>query len=190
MRCFISSGHGPKSGGGYDSGADPPGPDDEHVLCDEIARAMAMAMRTLEPHVVPRGALADKIAYVNRWSRPGDVALEIHLNAGPPTAHGCESFYYSQAAKPFAAEVHAALVKLGRAPRGVKPDSQSSRKQLSWCRLTKPWAALVEVAFITNPEEHAWLQHGGTALAGAALAKGVDAWFVSQPSLLAPPELS
>ena len=178
MRCFLSAGHGPRTRGGYDPGADPAGPAEEHALCGGIVRAIAHAMAVVEPHVVPGGDLATKIAYVNRWSRPGDVAVEIHLNSGPPEAKGAEAYYYSVPARPFASELHAALVKIGRGPRGVKLDTSSQHpKGLAWCRQTKPWAALVEVAFITNPAELLWLTDGGGVQAAAlALAKGVDAW--------------
>jgi len=177
MRCFVSAGHGPKAGGQYDPGADPPGPGEEHAIAEEIAREMAHAMVLVEPHVVPRGNLKTRIAYVNRWSRPGDVAVEVHLNSGTPDVAGCEVYFFSLEARRFAAEMHASLVKIGRAPRGVKVDASSQHPAgLAWCRQTKPWAALVEVAFLTNAEELKWLLGGGASLAGKALAKGVDSW--------------
>jgi len=171
MRCFISAGHSET-----DPGADPPGPETEHAICAAIAREMAHQMKVVEPHLVPSSDLKTKIAYVNRWSRPGDIAVEIHLNSGPPQVDGCEVYYYSTTARGLASELHASLVKIGRAPRGVKPDTKSARKSLGWCRLTKPWAALVEVAFITNPAELAWLQSDGVEQAALALAKAADAW--------------
>jgi N-acetylmuramoyl-L-alanine amidase len=173
MRVFLSAGHGGPVGGLVDPGATV-GPLTEYDLCLDIVHVAARAARMVLPIMVPSGTLSEKIKWVNYWSEPGDVAIEVHLNAGDERAHGCEVFYASDRGKHIAAEIHAALVRADRSPRGIKPDSQSSHMRLGWCRQTQPWAVLVEVAFLTNEEERHWLVHGGCIAAGEAIAAGMD----------------
>lgn len=178
LRCFISAGHQERPF----TKPDDPGTEVDGIREDELAWAiadeLALALRLVQPQLVPQTTLAERVAWVNVWSRPGDVCLEVHLNSGPPAAYGCETFHApgSQTGRQFAAELHASLVKLGRSPRGVKPDTASARKRLAWLRNTRPWAALVEVAFLTNDLERAWLLDGGVEAAGHALAAAVDNW--------------
>lgn len=198
MRAFLSAGHGPtrdlRYQPGYSAPANPnrllpalsrevlagAGKMSEHVLADWIIRECARDLETVEPFLVPRLALNERIAFVNRWSSPGDIAIEVHLNSagadGRP--HGVETFYAagSDKGRQLAACLHASLVKIGRPPRGPKPDTDSGPGSLNWCRRTQPWAALVEVAFMSNPGELEWLLKTGGREAGEALAKGIESW--------------
>jgi N-acetylmuramoyl-L-alanine amidase len=189
MRCFVSAGHGPRNGRSrLDPGAIAGGIT-EHELADWIARRIALGMKVLEPHVVPRTSLSRRIKYVNKWSRPGDVCVEIHMNSFTNIdAKGAEVYYCSgsKTGQQLGSLLLAGLARIGRPIRDVKPDSQShvgsklnrrgKPQGLGWCRRTKPWAALVEVAFITNPEERAWLIGGGAEQAAIALASSMDSW--------------
>ena len=197
MHCFVSAGHGPKSNLEFDPGIVVPWTSgalakalridavhdesiEEHGLCEWIAREMAHAMTKATPVFVPRGSLTEKIAFVNRWSQPGDVAVEIHLNGGADgKPQGAETFYAqgSDKGKHLASILHAALAGIGRSPRGSKPDTQSARGKLGWCRNLKAWAAIVEVGFLTSPIDRTWLFNGGGREAGLALAAAIDGWI-------------
>jgi len=149
----------------------------EDALVWAIADEMALSMANCVPLLVPMATLTERIAWVNRWSQPGDLAVEVHLNwSSSPDPAGCETFYAGSSARgrELAAQLHAGLVRIGRSPRGVKSDAESARKRLAWCRDTRPWAALVEVSFLTNEQELHWILHGGTIAAGRALAGAVD----------------
>jgi N-acetylmuramoyl-L-alanine amidase len=174
MRAFVSVGHGGQPGGAIDPGHTT-GPVHEFDLCREIVETAALTTLLVPVIMVPMNRLRGKIAWVNRWSRPGDVAIEVHLNAhANEAAHGCEVFFASDRGRKIAAEIHASLVRIGRSPRGVKIDSASQWSRLAWCRETKPWAVLVEVAFLSNDGERAWLLSGGTIEAGKAIASAID----------------
>jgi N-acetylmuramoyl-L-alanine amidase len=177
MRCFISAGHQERPLAADDDPGAVAGGEREDVLTWAIADEIALAMASCEPVLVPQATRHERIEWVNKWSRPGDLAVEVHLNAGPIAAYGCEVYYagMSNRGRQLAAELHAGLVRIGRSPRGVKPDTQSQHSGgLDWCRQTKPWAALVEVCFLTHAEERKWLTHGGALAAGRALAAAVD----------------
>jgi N-acetylmuramoyl-L-alanine amidase len=189
MKCLLSAGHGPKRSGGYDPGAtvwDPlpsePGAvlREEHELAIQIVREIAHELRDVPVVLVPSDTLSGKIRFVNRWSRPGDLAIEIHLNwASSSTARGAETFFASGSdrGRHLASILHAALVRIGRPARGAKPDTQSSHKRLAWCRRTKPWAVIVEVGFLTNEADLDWIvTRGGIGESARALASAVDSW--------------
>ena len=134
-------------------------------------------MRDVVPTLVPSVQLVRKIEYVNQWSQAGDVALEVHLNSGPPEVRGCESFYYSgsRRGQQLAEDCVIQLRRFGLQSRGAKLDSDSQHGRLAWVRDTKPWAALVEVEFLTNADARVWLlDEDGIRKAGKAIAQAID----------------
>jgi len=150
---------------------------DEHAIARAIADAAARDARDVLPVLVPSIGLAQKIEHVNRWSQPGDVAVEVHLNSGPPDVRGCESFYYSgsRRGQRLAEDCVIQLRRFGLHSRGAKVDSDSQHGRLAWVRDTKPWAALVEVEFLTNADARVWLlDEGGIRKAGKAIAQAID----------------
>lgn len=85
--------------------------------------------------------------------RSDTLAVDIHFNAGPPTATGCEVLcpikptkYELDVATDLASSISSAL---GVRNRGVKDESHSARKRLGWMRLPCE-NALVEICFLTN----------------------------------------
>lgn len=79
-----------------------------------------------------------------------DLFISIHCNASEdPKAHGTETYHYQNSAvgKRLAKRVHEKLVGLGLRDRGVKPGNFYILKN------TKMPAILVEIGFISNPEE-------------------------------------
>lgn len=93
--------------------------------------------------------LAQRARTANAWG--ADAYLSIHVNAaGNPQAHGVETYHHpeaSEASRRLAQAIHGHLVPLFRADRGVR------QKDLAVLRLTRCPAVLVELGFITNPED-------------------------------------
>ena len=196
MRVFLSAGHTPERPGAvipdyeFDERLDLR----EHDLAHRIVSDLAGALRVARPEVVPALRLSQRIAYINRWSEPGDLAVEIHLNAAPSErANGAEAFYYGDSAtgRHLGFMLVARIADLGRRRRGAKRDTRSHAGSLSFLRRTKPWAALVEVEFITNPDARAWLiepqgmdelgnlgwhDMPGWRAAALSMAWGLDEW--------------
>jgi N-acetylmuramoyl-L-alanine amidase len=91
--------------------------------------------------------LGEKTAIANNLK--ADVFLSVHINSGPSTAHGTESFYTNAQSKEFADIIHKHLVKgTGTFDRGLKARS------LYVTRNTKMPSTLVEIGFITNKTEN------------------------------------
>ncbi len=176
MRAFISAGHYDDPARTGEEGARDGG-FTEFSITQSIADAVAVALRDVAPALVPSVVLQSKIQYVNRWSQPGDVAVEVHLNAGPPDVRGCESFFYSgsRRGQTLAEDCVIQLRRFGLQSRGAKQDTESQHGRLAWVRDTKPWAALVEVEFLTNADARAWLlDEDGIRKAGKAIAQAID----------------
>lgn len=86
--------------------------------------------------------------------------VAIHCNSGDPRAAGSEAYYAkkgSARSKAFAIKVLAACVgAMGRGDRGVKREDQSQHSGLAVFGLAdKMDSCLVEVGFITNPNDRA-----------------------------------
>lgn len=95
-----------------------------------------------------------------------DLFVSLHCNASPNVlAHGTETYYLSQQAKSLAEAIHAGLVSLGLRDRGIK------RNKFYVLRHTEMPAVLVEVGFVTNPDDAAklasvdWLNKAADAIA-------------------------
>jgi N-acetylmuramoyl-L-alanine amidase len=84
-----------------------------------------------------------------------DLFLSIHVNAGPPSAHGCEAYFAAgdKRGQALGAKLCTVLWTHGQLhPRGVKQDNQSQHTSLRVLRDTyraMP-ATLLEVGFLTN----------------------------------------
>jgi N-acetylmuramoyl-L-alanine amidase len=105
--------------------------------------------------------LADTMAFLKGRTKPNDLLLEIHYNAGPAAAKGTEALVPEN---PTEAELEIAdritdivSIVLGTVERGsrgrtdgVKDESESNRGRLGWMRLTGI-NVLLEVEFISNP---------------------------------------
>jgi N-acetylmuramoyl-L-alanine amidase len=94
-----------------------------------------------------------------------DLFLSIHLNAGPPSAHGVEAFVAKgdHASHRVAEVLVSAIAELGMASRGVKWDSQSQHSRLAVLRGTfrSMPAVLLEIGFVTNGRDSALLKSPG-----------------------------
>jgi len=110
-----------------------------------------------------------------------DLFLSIHLNAGPPSAHGVEAFVVKgdHASRRVAELFVSAVSELGMASRGVKWDTQSQHPRLAVLRGTfrSMPAILLEIGFVTNTRDakllhdRHWLDRAASAVAQACSAQ-------------------
>lgn len=112
--------------------------------------------------------LQERIKFINTQAKTGDICLELHMNAGPAAATGNEVFYHADypVIKSRAEKISKALEKwMGVISRWAKPDTATRFGRLGFCRDTKPEAYLIELGFITNPDDvdDVWVK-GASAL--------------------------
>ncbi len=122
-------------------------------------------------------SLADRVKIAN--SSGADLYVSIHANGyTQETAHGTETFYCTTGHPDsafLAQTIHQYLVSgIQRKDRGVKTASFTVLKE------TMMPSALVEIAFITNPEEELLLNSDGfRTIAAHSLCQGILAYFQS-----------
>ncbi|MBE9126475.1 MULTISPECIES: N-acetylmuramoyl-L-alanine amidase [unclassified Coleofasciculus] len=181
-RIFISAGHGGIEQGGRDLGA----------IAGSTTEAQEMIL--LRDQVVPelrsRGfevlsvpddlSSSGSIQWINARSRPNDVALEIHTGASSnPSVRGASVYYIANNTE---RKNHAELMLLAlvrRLPqlpnRGAKPDTATGVGNLAFCRDTTLPSLLMEVGYLTNPEDRFIIQNRRREMA-LGIADGLAAW--------------
>ena len=151
MRIFIDPGHGGADPGAVNTAM---GLRESNVNLDTalILGPMLQAQghtiqysRTTDKAV----SLSERARMANAWG--AELFVSIHCNAvDNPQANGTETIFFrvQTRAEQLAKDIQAALVAAnGLRNRGVKP------MNLAVLRLTRMPAALVELAFISNPHE-------------------------------------
>lgn len=171
MRICIDPGHG-----GVDSGAVGPSGLHEASVTQYAAKHLAAGLKTIGHQVtITHGGggmqLIKRAAVSNRFR--ADLFISLHCNAAEnPSAHGSETWYCrgSVAGEAWAKRLQAALIEVGgRHDRGIKAGS------FAVLRHTIAPAILVELAFISNPEEEKLLKSAewvNRVLVGLAQAIG------------------
>jgi N-acetylmuramoyl-L-alanine amidase/Mannosyl-glycoprotein endo-beta-N-acetylglucosaminidase len=164
-RIFISAAHGGKEAGGIDQGAIAGGTSEakEMILLRDLI-VTELRARSLEILAVPDDlSAAQTITWINSRGRRGDVALEIAANAAnSPSVRGASIFYIANNSDRKSNAEQLLVGLLRRVPqlpnRGVKPDTDSGLGSLAFCRQTTLPALVMQVAFLSNPEDRALLQ--------------------------------
>lgn len=164
-RIFISAAHGGKEDGKIDPGSIAGGTTEsrEMILLRDLI-VTELRGRNLEVLSVPDDLSAvQTISWINSRSRAGDVALEIHTDgANNPTVRGAGVFYIANnTERKQNAEIllTGLLRRVNQLPsRGVRPDTDSGLGRLQFCRQTNLPALLMQVGFITSPEDRNLLQ--------------------------------
>jgi hypothetical protein len=137
--------------------------------------------RNLEVLAVPDDlSAAQTIAWINARANSKDVTIEIQANAASsPSVRGGSAFYI---AKNDQRKQNAEMVLKGllqRVPqlpnRGVKPDTESGLGSLQFCRQTAIAAVLLQVGFLSSPEDRALLQTRRRDFA-IGIAEGLANW--------------
>ncbi|PLZ99272.1 cell wall hydrolase [Fischerella thermalis CCMEE 5268] len=181
-RIFLSAAHGGKETGGIDPGSVAGGTTEarEMILLRDLI-VTELRARSFEVLSVPDDLSAKQtIDWINSRVRRGDVALEIHADAASsPSVRGASVFYIANNDE---RKSNAELVLMGllrrvtQLPnRGVKPDTNSGLGSLAFCRHTKAPALLMQVGFLSNPEDRALLQNRRRDFA-LGIADGLAAW--------------
>jgi len=181
-RIFISAAHGGIEAGRNDPGAIAGGTTEakEMILLRDLV-VTELRSRNLEVLAVPDDlSAAQTIAWINSRANTKDVALEIQANAASsPSVRGAGAFYI---AKNEQRKQNAETVLMGllrRVPqlpnRGVKADTDSGLGNLQFCRQTKIGALLLQVGFLSSPEDRALLQSRRRDFA-IGIAEGLATW--------------
>ena len=181
-RIFISAGHGGIEAGGRDVGASAGGTTEAQqmiLLRDQIVPELRS--RGFEVLSVPDDLSASQtIQWINARSQPNDVALEIHTGLfSNPSVRGASVYYIANNTE---RKNHAELMLLAmlrRLPqipnRGAKPDTNTGVGNLVFCRDTNLPSLLMEVGYISNPEDRALMQNQRRDIA-LGIADGLAAW--------------
>lgn len=181
-RIFISAAHGGIEGGKKDPGAIAGGTTEAQemiLLRDLIVRELRS--RNIEVLAVPDDLSASQtISWINSRAQNKDIALEISCDAASaPSVRGASVFYIAtnQQRKQHAETLLMALLR--RVPqlpnRGVKPDTESGFGSLQFCRQTAIAALVLQVGFLSNPEDRNLLQTRRRDFA-IGIAEGLNAW--------------
>ncbi|MEI6444723.1 MAG: N-acetylmuramoyl-L-alanine amidase [Nostocales cyanobacterium ELA583] len=181
-RIFISAAHGGTEAGKNDPGAIAGGTTEakEMILLRDLV-VIELRTRNLEVLAVPDDlSAAQTIAWINARANSKDVTIEIQANAASsPSVRGGSAFYI---AKNDQRKQNAEMVLKGllqRVPqlpnRGVKPDTESGLGSLQFCRQTAIAAVLLQVGFLSSPEDRALLQTRRRDFA-IGIAEGLANW--------------
>jgi N-acetylmuramoyl-L-alanine amidase len=175
MLVALDAGHGWAEGTGDPGAVGPSGLLESDVTL-LAALAMAERLRELGNEVVLTRSGRAFVSLQER-TRIADAAgaalfVSLHCNAAAsPAAHGSETLYYptSPSGRALAKRLQWALIEAGgRRDRGIKP-----RSDLHVLKAAAMPAVLVELAFISNPEEERllgseqWVTEVARALAEA-----------------------
>jgi N-acetylmuramoyl-L-alanine amidase len=120
-------------------------------------------------------APADQLRLI-RQTRP-DCAIAIHANASANgRTQGIETFYRDDADKVLAGILHKWLVvHTARADRGVHQDLAYLKRRLAVLSDLEIRAVLVELAYITNPDDFEYMTDNPQTIA-EAIAEGITEW--------------
>lgn len=147
---FLSAGHHPRAPGAAWRGFV------EHteavLWVQELARLLPDAV------IVPTGDLNAKVRWINARAKAGDLAVEIHFNAGPRNAgQGSETLYCpgSSTGLLIGREVQAALAAHFLPDRGLKPgfyQANPAKGPLHFLKATRCPALILEPEFIYHAD--------------------------------------
>lgn len=133
----------------------------EFAECNKIVNAVKEKLALYEnaPRVlyVPTNIkLTPRIAWINARVKPTDKLIEVHMDSGNVNSSGSMAYFYggSGESKEQADEIlNVYCATTGIPNNQEKPDTQSRFNRLGIIRDTKCWAWLLEMGFITNPNE-------------------------------------
>ncbi|MBE9052566.1 N-acetylmuramoyl-L-alanine amidase [Nostocales cyanobacterium LEGE 11386] len=194
-RIFISAAHGGKEAGGIDPGSIAGGTTEarEMILLRDLI-VTELRARSFDVLAVPDDLSAtETIAWINSRGRRVDVALEIHADAASsPTVRGASVYYIANNQE---RKSNGELLLMGllrrvtQLPnRGVKPDTDSGLGSLAFCRQIIIPSLLMQVGFLSNPEDRSLLQNRRRDFA-LGIADGLASWSrVIDPSSVTPIE--
>lgn len=181
-RIFISAAHG-----GFENGVRDPGfvagnttEAQEMILIRDqvVAQVRSLGIEILA--VPDELTQVQSIDWINTRQRAGDIALEIEANGSTnPNIRGASAYHIVGNNQRKANADLLLLALLRRVPqlpsRGVQPDTNSGLGQLVFCRWTILPALVLEIGFLSNPEDRAIIQNRRRDIA-LGIADGLSAW--------------
>ncbi len=182
-RIFLSAAHGGLENGLIDPGVIVGGTTEarEMILLRDLLMA-ELRSRSLEVLSVPDDlSMQQTLDWINARGRNDDISLELHADSAPnPLVRGCTAFYINQNDQ---RKRHADLVLLGlskRLPslpnRGAKPDTTVGVGNLAFCRQLVTPSLLLQLGFLTNPDDRFIFQNQRRELA-LGIADGLQSWM-------------
>ncbi len=195
-RILLSAGHGGLEQGRRDAGAIVGGTTEarEMILTRDLI-VTELRSRSFEVLSVPDDlSVVKTINWINAQFQKGDVAIEIHADAfSNPAVRGASVFYIANNVE---RKGHAELILLAllrRVPqlpsRGAKPDTATGIGNLGFCRQVVPPSLLLEIGFLTNPDDRFIIQNRRREVA-AGIADGLAAWSRAVSPSTAPPTVT
>lgn len=181
-RIFISAEHGGLENGIQDMGAVAGGTTEarEMILTRDLIVA-ELRSRNIETLAVPDDLSAQQtIQWINARIQPRDVAVEISMEAfSDPSVRGASVFYIANNSDRKAQAEVVLLSLLRRVPqlpsRGVKPDTATATGSLRFCRQIIQPSMVIELGFLTNPDDRFLVQNRRRDIA-LGVADGLVAW--------------
>ena len=181
-RIFISAGHGGKEAGGIDPGSIAGGTTEakEMIFLRDLILTELRA-RGFEVLSVPDSLSARaSVQWINSRARRNDVAVEIQADAAAsPSVNGASVYYIANNEE---RKRNAEMLLMGllrRVPqlnsRGVKPDTATGMGRLMFTREVAIASLLMQVIFLSSPEDRALLQNRRREFA-VGIADGIAAW--------------
>jgi N-acetylmuramoyl-L-alanine amidase len=181
-RIFISAAHGGTEAGKNDPGAIAGGTTEakEMIFLRDLV-VTELRTRNLEVLAVPDDlSAAQTITWINSRANAKDVAIEIHADsASSPSVRGASVFYIAKNDQRKQNAEMLLMALLRRVPqlpnRGVKPDTDGGLGSLQFCRQTTIGALLLQVGFLSSPEDRALLQSRRRDFA-LGITEGLTTW--------------
>ncbi|MDB9323825.1 N-acetylmuramoyl-L-alanine amidase [Nodularia spumigena CS-591/04] len=181
-RIFISAAHGGREAGGIDPGSIAGGTSEarEMILLRDLI-VTELRARSFDVLAVPDDlSAAETIAWINSRGLRVDVSLEIHADtASSPAVRGGGVYYIANNQE---RKTNAELLLMGllrrvtQLPnRGVKPDTDSGLGSLAFCRQITIPSLLMQVGFLSSPEDRFLLQNRRRDFA-VGIADGLASW--------------
>lgn len=154
MRIWVNAGHHINDSGHVEVIEDGKVVISENLETMKVRDELKTVLTNYEVYFVPDDLnLSQSIQWVNKQCSPEDFAIDIHLNAHTNhEVYGTECFYFKQMneAKVFSRNVSNALETKDRGSIG---DIFSNLGYLGWVRDLKCKSVLIELCYITNPND-------------------------------------
>ncbi|MEK0180691.1 MAG: cell wall hydrolase [Oscillatoriales cyanobacterium] len=182
-RIFLSAGHGGFENGTRDPGTVAGGTTEarEMILLRDLVVGQ-LRSRAVEVLAVPDElSQVQTIDWINSRSRIGDVALEIQASgASNPSVRGAGIFYIAANNQRKADAEMLIMSLLRRFPqlpnRGATPDTATGLGRLIFCRWVSIPSMLMELGFLTNPDDRLLIQNRRGEMA-IGIADGLETWI-------------
>lgn len=182
-RIFLSAGHGGFENGTRDPGTVAGGTTEarEMILLRDLVVSQ-LRSRAVEVLAVPDElSQVQTIDWINSRSRIGDVALEIQASgASNPSVRGAGIFYIAANNQRKADAEMLIMSLLRRFPqlpnRGATPDTATGLGRLIFCRWVSIPSMLMELGFLTNPDDRLLIQNRRGEMA-MGIADGLETWI-------------